>query len=417
MPRYLQKRVHRWYAILEIPKPLRKRFGKARFVQTLETESLAVAERRMLPVIARWKKEIAEAQNEPVDDDAAYWRRRLSYAKDDEQKEAILHQIEQEAWEIGAVNVDQIGQSPTTDPDARKFHASATGQLLEFDAYLDEWMSTSTAKAKTQSMQRTDVKRIAKEFKLVSDVSRPEVRRWITKLMNEEELKPKTVQRILSAVRGYWRYLQSIQVVDEDHEPFQKLDVARYGKRPAPGDKRLPFEPKAVLKLLAGAEALGDNELSDLIQLGMWTGCRIEEICSLKVKDVRDGYITIHDAKTEAGWRDIPIHKKLNKTIERLIDDRDDGFVLANLSTNKYGDRSNAISKRFGRLKTEMGFGHQHVFHSIRKTVITILENAGIPENIVADIVGHEKTTMTYGLYSGGVSIVVKKQALDYLAY
>ena len=36
---------------------------------------------------------------------------------------------------------------------------------------------------------------------------------------------------------------------------------------------------------------------------------------------------------------------------------------------------------------------------------------------VVADIVGHEKMTMTYGLYSGGLSLAVKKEALELLAY
>lgn len=45
------------------------------------------------------------------------------------------------------------------------------------------------------------------------------------------------------------------------------------------------------------------------------------------------------------------------------------------------------------------------------------LRNAGAPENAVADIVGHEKTTMTYGLYSGGLSLAVKRDALAKLAY
>ena len=64
-----------------------------------------------------------------------------------------------------------------------------------------------------------------------------------------------------------------------------------------------------------------------------------------------------------------------------------------------------------------MSFGPQLVFHSIRKTVVTILENAGVAENVVADLVGHEKTTMTFGLYSGGLSLAVKREALDKLAY
>lgn len=91
--------------------------------------------------------------------------------------------------------------------------------------------------------------------------------------------------------------------------------------------------------------------------------------------------------------------------------------MLSGLTVNKYGDRSNGIGSRVGKLETALGFGPAHVFHSLRKTVVTMLENAGVPENVVADIVGHEKTTMTYGLYSGGVSLAVKAAALAKLAY
>ncbi len=51
------------------------------------------------------------------------------------------------------------------------------------------------------------------------------------------------------------------------------------------------------------------------------------------------------------------------------------------------------------------------------KTVVMILENAGVPENVVADIVGHEKPRITYGLYSGGTSLAVKADALGKLSY
>ena len=45
------------------------------------------------------------------------------------------------------------------------------------------------------------------------------------------------------------------------------------------------------------------------------------------------------------------------------------------------------------------------------------LGNPGVAENVVVDIVGHEKTTITYGLYSGGLSLAAKRDALDKLAY
>jgi len=64
-----------------------------------------------------------------------------------------------------------------------------------------------------------------------------------------------------------------------------------------------------------------------------------------------------------------------------------------------------------------LGFDSQHVFHSIRKTLVTKLENAGISENLAADIVGHEKPRITYGLYSGGASLEVKRKALQKISY
>ena len=90
---------------------------------------------------------------------------------------------------------------------------------------------------------------------------------------------------------------------------------------------------------------------------------------------------------------------------------------MEDLTAVKDGRCSNGARKRFRRLKEDLDFGHQHVFHSIRKTVVTILENAGVPENVVADIVGHEKATMTYGLYSGGVGLEVKMKAISKLKY
>ena len=127
MPTYLQKRANRWYAVVEIPAALRPQFGKPRFVQSLETESRTVAERRVLPVVSAWKKEIATAKGEPVDDDAAFWRRSLRNAKDEKHRQSILEQIDYAAWDIGAINVESIGDQPSSDPEARQFYASATG--------------------------------------------------------------------------------------------------------------------------------------------------------------------------------------------------------------------------------------------------------------------------------------------------
>jgi len=38
-------------------------------------------------------------------------------------------------------------------------------------------------------------------------------------------------------------------------------------------------------------------------------------------------------------------------------------------------------------------------------------------KGVAADIIGHEKTTMTYELYSGGASLEVKRKAIEQIVY
>jgi len=45
------------------------------------------------------------------------------------------------------------------------------------------------------------------------------------------------------------------------------------------------------------------------------------------------------------------------------------------------------------------------------------MENLGCPEGITADIVGHKKTTMSYGVYSGGFKIDQMAEWLTELSY
>ena len=141
-----------------------------------------------------------------------------------------------------------------------------------------------------------------------------------------------------------------------------------------------------MVALWKAAHAAEDAQLADLIAVGSYSGARIEELCSLKLSAINSNTFKITDAKTSAGIREVPIHSHLKATIARLKKDSEDGYLFSGLTENKYGDRSNAIGKRFGRLKASAGFGEQHVFHSIRKTFVTLLENAGVSENLAADI-------------------------------
>jgi len=63
MPKFYEKRRQKYYAVLDVPKAFREQLGVSRrFVKSLQTDSESIARIRVLPVIAKWKQEIALAK-------------------------------------------------------------------------------------------------------------------------------------------------------------------------------------------------------------------------------------------------------------------------------------------------------------------------------------------------------------------
>ena len=151
------------------------------------------------------------------------------------------------------------------------------------------------------------------------------------------------------------------------------------------------------------------------MSLAAYTGCRIEELCSLKLENVSDDRFEIVDAKSEAGWRTIPIHHQVSQTVARLVATSTDGYLISGLTFNKYGNRSNAIGKRFGRLKAELGYGDEYVFHSFRRGFATQLENANLSKTISARLMGHEVEGQTFGNYSEGLALKGLREAINHV--
>ncbi|MBV7378811.1 tyrosine-type recombinase/integrase [Maritimibacter sp. DP4N28-5] len=364
----------------------------------------------MLPVVSRWKAEfqaLRSGSTLPLEELAEQWRSDFEVSQGAE-RETLAMELAEKAREIDR-----------TDPEsAERFFNTVTGKNTNLSVHIDDWAASLQGTAKTRDMQVSDVKRFTKSFPNSEGVNRRAVQNWVLSLQREQNLQPGTIRRIVSACRNYWRHLDRLGDIASDADPFKDVAPRKPSRKQAKGQKKWEdFQPKQVVDLYQAALSNGDQKLGQLIYLGMWTGCRIEEICSLKVSDVDEDRFRIGDAKTEAGERTVPIHTELSDMLRTLCRTSKDGYVLCGLTVNKYDDRSNAIGKRFGRLKRSHGFDSHFVFHSIRKTVATMLENAGVPEGVAADILGHEKKTMTYGLYSGGSSFERMSSAISTLQY
>jgi integrase len=102
--------------------------------------------------------------------------------------------------------------------------------------------------------------------------------------------------------------------------------------------------------------------------LGLYTGARIEELCSLYLEDF----------KVEHGINIISINSNHDKKL-----------------------KSKAADKWFGKFKIKVGITSQFkVFHSFRHTVANALKQADVPRDQAAEILGHDRgKDVTYGRY------------------
>ena len=426
---YLVMRGRQYEARHDIPKDLRPHFGKPRFQELLGTDDRKAAERRAAILKVQWGTAIEKARTGSIDhieNDANFWRRHLTEASSDEERAIIQEvladevqtRIEKARRRAGLTDEDDPNEEDLPEVNAAmRFFDVATGKTIRLSEHLEEWLVTLNNEPKSVDMKRSSILKFVEEFPLITDVRRKEVQRWVNR-QAEQGKAVSTIRRALSELRGYWAYLSAIEVVSEDALPFERLSLPKPNKREEVLKERRPFKAEDVAKLLNAAVEQNDDQLADLIRLGMWTGARLEELCALRVEKVEKDFFSVEDAKTKAGWRMVPIHPRLADTMKRLIEASKDGFIMSGLSKNKYGDRGNAIGKRFGRLKKELKFSETHVFHSIRHTVAYQFKNAGIQEAIAADILGHEYGGITFGTYANEQARMEKlKEVIGVLAY
>lgn len=411
MPDHIEQRRRTWYAVLKVPASLRSKLGQREFSRTLQTPDRRRALQLAPPIVAMWKATIRQAQGEgdAVQMEALRWRQAIAAERltgDGERVEMIESLLVDKAYSI-----EEAGGATA----AAQFADIAMGRHTPSDLYFDAWAASIGHLAqKTQDQMRKDVRLLIERFHTLESINPQDIRRWVEGMVSQGT-SASSLKRMCSFWRSYWKYLVSVEAVPVHIEPLKAVVFPK--KRRNPEDKRAHLAPVDVVHLWRTARQQGDTVLGDLIELGAYTGARIEELCSLELSNVKAGALCITDSKTEAGVREVPIHSAIAPLIQRLNESAVDKYLLPGLTFNMYGDRSNAIGKRFGRLKTRLGYSKAHVFHSLRKTLITLLENAGVSENLAADIVGHAKPRITYGLYSGGAFPAIMAAAIELVKY
>jgi len=252
---------------------------------------------------------------------------------------------------------------------------------------------------------------------------------YLTKLSdsNGTSLASKTKKQHLWACSGFWKWAVKY---DTEWRVTYKGQPSPFKEHELPVIKGeaiswSAFTRTEVEHLHAKALEKSDQTLANLIAIAAYTGCRLEEVGSLH----RDSFtleagtpvsLNIAESKTEAGIREVPVHPKLAPLIVELLSKSVDGYLIEGRKldeANRYCHRLDAVGKRFGRLKTANQFGKAYVFHSVRKTAITLAHQAGGDIAVMPAVFGHETGLITLDIYSSGPSMAQKRKVIELLDY
>ena len=429
---YLIQQRHRWFVRVVVPPDLRGIVGHAIFkVATGETDQHRAAT-IAAPIIADLQARIRAAREagkrvEQVTAEQLAERYRAERELDPEQAEItritdvidFVLRTHGHRWTDYARQVREAGYDAHAAlrllPDGGVVANAAdriTGHATPLLANLERWKPNAGLKPRPLDQAVSSIKEFDKACgKPAQRIDGADVQMWIESLINpdgETGLTAKTVNRKLAEIRNYWQWMQGHLIVPKDRNPFSDRRVRDpASRRKTKEEMRQRFRPDDVVRLWTMAEQNRDAPLAAAIQIAAYSGARIEGVAQLRTSDVRidpdtKARFMRMDDKTAAGDRFVPEHPKISRLLDRLMKDADDqGYLIHSTAANKYGERSQPIGKRFGRLKSDLGFDGRFVFHSIRKLVAHLFETAECPAGVAKDIIGHAKTDMTFGIYSG----------------
>ena len=176
--------------------------------------------------------------------------------------------------------------------------------VKEFITYLQ--VEKGLARNSLESCRR-DLNRLdqwaAKTKRPISELTRPDLRKWIAQL-SREGLAPSSVARSVSAARGFFRFLMLDGHIK--HHPAEDLDTPqKFGYLP----KFLNEEE--IDRLLAAPDISTPDGVRDraMLELMYAAGLRVSEMVSLKQTDVdlQTGILTCHGKGSKE--RRVPVGK------------------------------------------------------------------------------------------------------------
>jgi integrase/recombinase XerC len=251
---------------------------------------------------------------------------------------------------------------------------------------------------------KTDLSQFAKfikdsyELEDIKEVSHLYIRSWVVSLM-ENGIDPKSVNRKITALRSFYKFLIKTEVIDKN--PMLKIQAPKVSKK-------LPefLDEKKMDVLFDNMSNGGDlyEEVRDFLILDFFyrTGVRLSELIELKINNVNLHNLTITVTGKRNKVRQIPITIGFKQDLEKYLKLRKDFLSSLNLdchyffTDNKGNKMYPVFVYRIVKTNIKMvSTGKKKSPHILRHTFATTMLNNGADINAIKELLGHSNLSAT----------------------
>jgi integrase/recombinase XerC len=227
----------------------------------------------------------------------------------------------------------------------------------------------------------------------ISHINYSQIRSWIV-LLVDQKLSNRSINRKVSSLKSFYKYLQKIKLIDIN--PLANHKVLKTSKK-----IQIPFSSSEVNTVLSSFSIDHSFEASRdrlIVELFYSTGMRRAELINLRVNSVNFAEKQIKVIGKRNKERLIPLLPSVIKSLQSYIKKRElinssDSFLFVTQKGNKvyetlvYRVINNYFSKVSSKLKKSP--------HILRHSFATHLLNEGADLNSVKELLGHSSLAST----------------------
>ncbi len=272
-------------------------------------------------------------------------------------------------------------------------HNAEAQRFLQFLQFEKKYSGYTLASYNTDLFQFFDYLEREFDAPLPAEITTPLVRSWLANIKSEEGLTNKSINRKISALQSFFKYLLKQGVIVQS--PMQSIVSPKISKR-------LPqfVDEKDMQKLFQNIEFPDDHDgrTQRLVLLLFYsTGIRLSELINLKESNIDWSYSQIKVLGKGNKERLIPVSNELLSSIKNYIAQKPVANHTDVVFTNSKGKPLypkmvyNFVKKYLGATTSI----EKRSPHILRHTFATHLMNNGAELNSVKELLGHSSLAST----------------------